>query len=97
MRLKRFSSITLGFLVAALSVIVLLSGPASSIAAKSPAQCDAYARDYADSHSSGGGVVGETAKEAGRMLGGITGTRKPATDDWNSVYNRTYDRCMKEQ
>ena len=97
MRSKRISPITLGFLVAILSVGVVLLGPASSIAAKSSAQCDAYARDYADRNSSGGGVVGGAANEAGRIVGGITGTRNPVTDDWNRVYSRAYDRCMKER
>ena len=92
MRFRKISPIMLGFLVAVLSVGVVLSGPASSIAAKSSDQCEAYAKDYADHHSAGGGgAVGE----AGKIVGGITG-RNPAADDWNSVYNSAYDRCMNE-
>jgi len=96
MRSRRISSIILGLLVAILSLGVVLSNPASSVAAKSSAQCDAYARDYADHNSSGGGVVGGAANEAGRIIGGITGERNAATDDWKRVYNSAYDRCMRE-
>jgi hypothetical protein len=97
MRFRRIFPITLGFLVAILSVGVVLLGPASSIAAKSSAQCDVYAKDYADHNSNRAGVVGGAANEAGRIVGGITGTRNPAPDDWNRVYTRAYDRCMNKR
>ena len=81
--------------MAILSVGVVLLGPISSVAYKSSTQCDTYARDYADRNSSGGGVVGGAANTAGKIIGGVTGTRNPATDDWNRVYSSAYDRCMK--
>ena len=96
MTFRKISPITLGFLVAILSVGVILSGPASSIAAKSSTQCDTYARDYADHHSTfGKGVVGGAVGGAGRIVGGITGNKESVTKDWNSVYSRAYDSCMK--
>lgn len=96
MRFRRISGITLGFLVAILTVGLLLSGPASSFAAKSSHECDVYAKDYADRNSgSGGGVVGGAANEAGRIIGGVTGTQNQATRDWDHVYRQAYDRCMK--
>lgn len=85
----------LGFLAAVLTVGIVLSGPASSIAAKSSDQCEAYAKDYADHHSAGGGGAGAVG-EAGKIVGGLTG-RNPVANDWNSVHDNAYDRCMKEE
>jgi len=96
MKFRRISLITLWFLVAILSLGVVLSGPARSIAGKSSSQCDAYARDYADNHSTfGKGIVGGAVGGAGRIVGGVTGSKESVTNDWHSVYNRAYDRCMK--
>jgi hypothetical protein len=96
MRFRRISPIMLGFLVAVLSVGVVLLGSASSIAAKSSDQCEAYAKDYADHHSAGGGgAVGSAVGGAGKIVGGITG-KNPVANDWNSVHDSAYDRCMNE-
>jgi hypothetical protein len=73
-----------------------VSGPVSSTAAGSSARCDEYAKDYAEHHNGGGGVVGDAAEEAGMMIDGITGRGNEATDDWKRVYNSAYQRCMKE-
>lgn len=96
MRSKSVSLIVFGFFTAILSVGIVLSGPASSIAAKSSAQCETYARDYADHHSTvGKGVVGGAVGGAGRIVGGITGQKQSVTNDWRSVYDRAYARCMR--
>jgi hypothetical protein len=95
MRTRRIFYVMFGFFVAILAIGVLLTGPASSTETKSKSrtQCEAYAKDYADNNSTGKGVVGE----AGKIVGGIVsgGTAEP--NDWQSVHDRAYDRCMKEE
>lgn len=96
MKSKSVSFITVVFFVTILSVGVFLWSPAIGIAAKTSAQCDAYARNYADRHSgTQGGLVGGAVNGAGRILGGITGGHVEPASNWNTVYNRAYQSCMK--
>ncbi len=115
---RRNLPIIYGLLFVMISGLVLFAGAGNSFARRADADCDAYARDYADRHSGGGGdVLGGALGGAatGAILGGIIGGGRgagtgaaigggvgalgggsAAASNWNYVYNRAYDRCMRE-
>jgi len=114
--MRRSSPISWGLVLVLLLTGVVLAGTQPSFAQR-PADCDAYARDYANRYSgAGGNVLGGALGGAatGAILGGIIGGGRgagtgaaigggvgalggsaTAANNWSSVYNHAYGRCMK--